>query len=175
MAIISGTVYMFLGAMPIVFGQSRGWSESISALPFLGILVGILVGILAGLMYAIFDNNTRYTRLSAANTATAEWRLPPAIIGAVVPPVGMFAFAWTNYPSIHWAACIILSSPFGFGCVLVILPIVNYLMTRTPSSPLRSSQQQLSSGLSWAPSSPFSHPTCTETLASTGPHLFLPS
>jgi MFS family permease len=124
MAIIFGTVYMFMGAMPIVFGQGRGWSEGISGLAFLGILVGILIG----LAYAIFDNNTRYTRLSVAKTATAESRLPPAIIGAVALPVGMFAFAWTNYPSIHWAACIILSSPFGFGCVLVILPVINYLI-----------------------------------------------
>jgi hypothetical protein len=124
MAIIFGTVYMFLGAMPIVFGQGRGWSEGISGLAFLGIFVGILVG----LTYAILDNNTRYTRLSVAKTATAESRLPPAIIGAVALPVGMFSFAWTNYPSIHWAACIILSSPFGFGCVLVILPVVNYLI-----------------------------------------------
>jgi hypothetical protein len=124
MAIIFGTVYMFMGAMPIVFGQGRGWSEGISGLAFLGILVGILIG----LAYAIFDNNTRYTRLSVAKTATAESRLPPAIIGAVALPIGMFAFAWTNYPSIHWSACIILSSPFGFGCVLVILPIINYLI-----------------------------------------------
>jgi MFS family permease len=124
MAIIFGTVYMFLGAMPIVFGQGRGWSEGISGLAFLGILVGII----AGLAYAILDNNTRYTRLSVAKAATAESRLPPAIIGAVALPVGMFAFAWTNYQSIHWTACIILSSPFGFGCVLVILPVVNYLI-----------------------------------------------
>nr|WGG62599.1 SorD [Stagonospora sp.] len=124
MAIIFGTVYMFMGAMPIVFVQGRGWSEGISGLAFLGILIGIMVG----LAYAIYDNNTRYTKLSVAKKATAESRLPPAIIGAVALPVGMFAFAWTNYPSIHWAACIILSSFFGFGCVLVILPIINYLI-----------------------------------------------
>jgi hypothetical protein len=40
----------------------------------------------------------------------------------------MFAFAWTNYPSIHWSVAIVLSAPFGFGCVLVILPMVNYLI-----------------------------------------------
>jgi hypothetical protein len=124
MAIIFGTVYMFMGAMPIVFGQGRGWSEGISGLAF----VGILVGILAGLAYAIIDNNTRYITLSVAKTASAESRLPPAIIGAVALPVGMFAFAWTSYQNIHWSACIILSSPFGFGCVLVILPVVNYLI-----------------------------------------------
>ncbi|RYP53989.1 hypothetical protein DL768_001139 [Monosporascus sp. mg162] len=41
---------------------------------------------------------------------------------------GRYAFAWTNYPSIHWSVGIILSAPSGFGCVLVILPIVNHLI-----------------------------------------------
>lgn len=124
MAIIYGTVYMFMGAMPIVFSEQRGWSEGISGLSFLGIAGGILVG----LLYAIWDHNTRYMPLARARKTTAESRLPPAIVGAVTLPVGMFAFAWTNYPSIHWAACIILSAPFGFGCVLVLLPIMNYLI-----------------------------------------------
>ncbi|KAH7024535.1 putative MFS transporter [Microdochium trichocladiopsis] len=123
-AIIFGTVYLFMGAMPIVFSQGRGWSEATSGLSFLGMLVGII----AGLAYVVFDNNTRYMRLSVAKTATPESRLPPAIIGAVALPVGMFGFAWTNFPSIHWAVCIVLSAPFGLGCVLVMLPITNYLM-----------------------------------------------
>lgn len=124
MAIIYGTVYMFMGAMPIVYNRDRGWSEGIGGLAFMGIAVGIVVG----LGYAIYDNNTRYNKLSAAKTATPESRLPPAIVGAVALPVGMFAFAWTNYPAIHWSVSVILSAPFGFGCVLVILPMVNYLI-----------------------------------------------
>lgn len=124
MAIIYGTVYMFMGAMPIVYNRDRGWSEGIGGLAFMGIAVGIVLG----LAYAIYDNNGRYTKLSRARSATAESRLPPAIAGAVALPIGMFAFAWTNYPSIHWAVSIVLSAPFGFGCVLVILPIINYLI-----------------------------------------------
>lgn len=124
MAIIYGTVYMFMSAMSIVYNEIRGWSEGIGGLAFIGIAVGIIFG----LVYAIWDNNTRYKKLFAAKTATPESRLPPAIIGAVTLPIGMFAFAWTNYPSIHWSASIILSAPFGFGCVLVILPILNYLI-----------------------------------------------
>jgi hypothetical protein len=54
--------------------------------------------------------------------------LPPAIVGAIAFPVSMFAFAWTNYPSIHWSVGIIFSAPFGFGCILVILTMVNYLI-----------------------------------------------
>lgn len=124
MAIIYGTVYMFMGAMPIVYNEDRGWSEGIGGLSFLGIAVGIVFG----LIYAIWDNNTRYMKLALAKSTTAESRLPPAIVGAVALPIGMFAFAWTNYPSIHWSVAIILSAPFGFGCVLVLLPIMNYLI-----------------------------------------------
>ncbi|KAF4181852.1 hypothetical protein CNMCM8694_000788 [Aspergillus lentulus] len=124
MAIIYGTVYMFMSAMPIVYNEQRGWSEGIGGLAFMGIAVGIVIG----LLYAIYDNNRRYTKLLLSKSATAESRLPPAIVGAVALPVGMFAFAWTNYPHIHWSVSIILSAPFGFGCVLVILPIVNYLI-----------------------------------------------
>ncbi|KAJ5579990.1 Major facilitator superfamily domain general substrate transporter [Penicillium hispanicum] len=124
MAIIYGTVYMFMSAMTIVFNEDRGWSEGIGGLSFMGIAVGIIFG----LFYAVWDNNGRYMKLSVSKTATAESRLPPAIVGALALPVGMFAFAWTNYPSIHWSVCIILSAPFGFGCVLVILPMMNYLI-----------------------------------------------
>ncbi|KAJ5787109.1 hypothetical protein N7457_002099 [Penicillium paradoxum] len=124
MAIIYGTVYMFMGAMPIVYNEDRGWSEGIGGLSFLGIAVGIILG----LIYAIWDNNTRYMKLVASNSTTPESRLPPAIVGAVALPIGMFGFAWTTYPSIHWSVSIILSAPFGFGCVLVLLPIMNYLI-----------------------------------------------
>lgn len=124
MAIIYGTVYMFMGAMPIVYNEKRGWSPGIGGPAFMGIAVGIILG----LIYAIWDNNNRYMKLFVSKTATAESRLPLAIVGAVALPVGMFAFAWTNYPSIHWSASIILSAPFGFGCVLVILPMLNYLI-----------------------------------------------
>ncbi|PYI02722.1 putative MFS transporter [Aspergillus sclerotiicarbonarius CBS 121057] len=124
MALVYGTVYMFMGAMPIVYNEDRDWDEGIGGLSFMGIAVGIILG----LVYAIYDNNRRYRKVFLSQTATAESRLPPAIVGAVALPVGMFAFAWTNYPSIHWAVSIVLSAPFGFGCVLVILPLVNYLI-----------------------------------------------
>ena len=124
MGIIYGTVYIFMAAMPIVYNEDRYWSEGIGGLAFIGIAVGILLG----LIYAIYDNNGRYMNLVLSKSTTAESRLPPAIVGAIALPVGMFAFAWTNYPSIHWSVGIILSAPFGFGCVLVILPIVNYLV-----------------------------------------------
>jgi len=121
MAILYGTIYMFMGAFPIVYEKSRGWNAGIGGLAFLGLTIGMLFG----LLYTILDNG-RYKNLGKA--APPEARLPPAMIGAVALVVGMFAFAWTNSPGIHWSASIILSAPFGFGCVLVFLSCINFLL-----------------------------------------------
>lgn len=122
LAIIYGSTYMFLPALPIVYEQQRGWSEGVGGLAF----VGLVVGMILGLVYAIIDDIVRYQKLG--ETATPESRLPPGSIGAIALPIGLFAFAWTNSPDIHWSASIILSAPFGFGCVLVFLSCLSYLM-----------------------------------------------
>ena len=125
MAIIYGTLYMTFGAFPIVFQQARGWSQGIGGLAFLGIAVGMLTGV----GYAIWDNK-RYSKVEDDNDGEAppEARLPPGMIGSIALPIGLFWFAWTNYPSIHWIVCIIGTAPFGFGMVLVFLSCMNYLI-----------------------------------------------
>ncbi|RHZ64935.1 uncharacterized protein CDV56_108231 [Aspergillus thermomutatus] len=102
--------------------NTGGWNPGVGSLPFLGLAVGMLLG----LVYTIVDDKRRYQKLGYK--ATPESRLPPAMVGAVALPVGMFAFAWTNSPSIHWSASVILSAPFGFGTVLVFIAILVYLL-----------------------------------------------
>ncbi|KAH7410875.1 major facilitator superfamily domain-containing protein [Cadophora sp. MPI-SDFR-AT-0126] len=121
LSIVYGTIYMFMGAFPIVYQQERGWNEGIGGLAFLGLAIGMLIG----LVYTLLDNK-RYTKLGKA--ATPETRLPPGMLGAVALPVGMFAFAWTNFPSVHWSVSIVLSAPFGFGSVLIFMSCLNYLI-----------------------------------------------
>jgi len=125
MAILYGSLYMLFGAFPVVFQEYRGWSQGIGGLAFMGVAVGMT----AGVTYTIFDNK-RYANVEKAHNgeAPAEARLPPAMVGAVAIPLGMFWFAWTNYPSIHWIVCIIATVPFGFGVTLVFLSGMNYLI-----------------------------------------------
>lgn len=124
-AVIYGTLYMMFGAFPIVYQEYRGWSQGIGGLAFLGIAVGMLIGV----AYALFDNK-RYVKISRENGGMAppEARLPPGMIGAAALPIGLFWFAWTNGPNIHWIVSIIASAPFGFGMVLVFLSLMNYLI-----------------------------------------------
>jgi multidrug resistance protein len=125
MAIIYGTLYLMFAAFPIVYQVNRGWSEGIGGLAFIGVAVGMMFAV----AYSIFDNR-RYNRVATENNGKAppEARLPPSMLGSIFLPLGLFWFAWTNYPSIHWSVSIIGTAPFGFGMVLVFLSIMNYLI-----------------------------------------------
>ena len=125
MAIIYGTLYMMFSGFPIVYQENRGWSAGVGGLAFIGVAVGMLLAVI----YSIFDNK-RYQKIQDKHNGKAppEARLPPTMLGSVFLPIGLFWFAWTNYPSIHWSVSIIGTAPFGFGMVLVFLSIMNYLI-----------------------------------------------
>ncbi|KAF2086226.1 MFS general substrate transporter [Saccharata proteae CBS 121410] len=126
MAIVYGTLYMLFAAFPIVYEEVRGWSPGIGGLSFVGVMVGEMFAV----AYAVWDNK-RYVNTannSKGGFAPPEARLPPGMVGGIALPIGLFWFAWTNYPNIHWAASIVGAAPFGFGMVLVFLAIMNYLI-----------------------------------------------
>jgi hypothetical protein len=126
MAILYGTLFMLFAAYPIVFQQARGWNQGVGALPFLAIVVGMLLAV----AYTIIDNNIRYikTETRHGGSTPPESRLPPCIVASITIPIGLFWFAWTNSPSIHFMACTAAGVPFGFGLVLIVLGILNYLI-----------------------------------------------
>lgn len=118
MAIIYGTLYMLFSAFPIVYQEDRGWSPGIGGLAFLGVAVGMIFAV----AYSVWDNK-RYAKVSDENAGFAppEARLPICMIGGIAIPIGLFWFAWTNYPSLPWIASVAAGVPFGFGMVLVFL------------------------------------------------------
>ncbi|KAL1963682.1 hypothetical protein VTN77DRAFT_7886 [Rasamsonia byssochlamydoides] len=126
MAIIYGTMYMEFAAFPVVFNDARHWQQSTSGLSFLGVMIGQILGC----VYSTLDDK-RYKRLVdriERSRVTPEARLVPSMVGAVTLPVGLFWFAWTNYPSIHWMACQLGTVLFGFSHVSIFLSVVNYLV-----------------------------------------------
>lgn len=124
-ALIYGVLYMLFEAIPIVYEDKRGWNAGVGGLPFLGVMVGVLCGV----VYTMKDNK-RYIRTQEAHDGFAppEARLPPCMTSAVTIPIGLFWFAWTNSPSIHWICSVAALVPFGFGLLLIYMGIVNYLI-----------------------------------------------
>lgn len=136
MAIVYGTLYMEFAAFPIIFEMQKGWSPGIAGLAFLGITVGMVFAI----AYALFDN-IRYTKISKQldGDVPPEARLPGAIFGSILLPVGLFWFAWTDGNNVHWIVPIIGSMFFATGLVLVFLSLLNYLIDSCKASSFSSS------------------------------------
>ncbi|PIG84202.1 MFS transporter [Aspergillus arachidicola] len=125
-AFIYGILYLVFVSYPIAFREVRGWSLGISALPYIGMMVGILIGC------AIVVIQTR--RNYDGNTAVVpEQRLPLMIAGGCLLPVGLFIFAWTSNPNIHWAGMVIGSAPVGTGMYMVFVQCLNYLVDVYPT------------------------------------------
>ncbi len=92
-------IYMFLEVIPIVYLEGRHWSPVVSTLPYLSIFVGVLLAVFVNLA-----NQPLYAKAMTKNNnkPVPEARLPPIIIGIVLLVIGMFWFAWTAEPRIHW-------------------------------------------------------------------------
>lgn len=122
-SIVYGTLYLFLAGFPYVYERARGWSAGCSGLALLGILVGTLIA--AAINIPV---NKRFATKAKEGDTPPEIRLQPAMIGGIAIPLGIFWFAWTNAPSIHWSCAIIGSSFFGFGLVVVWTSVNNYIV-----------------------------------------------
>ncbi|PNP38763.1 hypothetical protein TGAMA5MH_09328 [Trichoderma gamsii] len=128
MSIVYGTLYMFFAAIPTVFQGTRGWNEGLAGLPFVGVTIGVcLATALSGV------DNKRYVRLceeteAKGATVEPEARLSTSMVGSVILPIGLFLFAWTTYPSVHWIAPVIGALLFSCGLVLNFISQISYLI-----------------------------------------------
>nr|XP_031859492.1 uncharacterized protein CI109_005140 [Kwoniella shandongensis]KAA5526564.1 hypothetical protein CI109_005140 [Kwoniella shandongensis] len=121
-ALIYGILYLFFTAFPIVFQEVRGWTVGEGGLAFLGMGVGLMLGILINPLSNIF-----YRRASTnGRTAPPEARLPMCCIGAILAPIGLFWFAWTSAPPVHWILPVVGCIPFGLAFLLIFTSITNY-------------------------------------------------
>lgn len=126
MSFIYGTTYLLLAALPIVFQNIRGWSPGTGGLAFISIAIGMFFA--TGFMVFVNRRYARSFKISRAGRLPPEARLLAGKVGAVLIPIGLFIFAWTNSPSIHWAVCMVGTAMFGFGNICVSLALVNYLV-----------------------------------------------
>ncbi|PKX88949.1 MFS transporter [Aspergillus novofumigatus IBT 16806] len=130
-AILLGILYLFFGAFQLVFSHVYDFGPWQIGCSFLGILVGMVSAILTDPLWR--RNYARLERqhqevVGEKNEFMPEWRLPPAIGGAPLVTIGLFIFAWTIYPHVHWVVPIIGSAVFGAGTVLVYSGAFKFLV-----------------------------------------------
>lgn len=117
-ALLLGILYLFFGAFPLVFQTNYGFNLWQTGLSFMGIGVGMVIGVLSDPLWARL--RVRLVKQLEEQTGVAgasepELRLPSAILGAVLAPLGVFIFAWSCFPWVHWIVPMIGSVVFGLG------------------------------------------------------------
>ncbi|KAL2819914.1 major facilitator superfamily domain-containing protein [Aspergillus cavernicola] len=135
-AILLGILYLFFGAFQLVFSNVYGLDLWQRGLCFLGLFVGMFFAIVSDPIWRQI-----YAKLEAKHEEAVgivddfqpEWRLPPAIAGGPLVTIGLFMFAWTIYPHVHWIVPIIGSVFFGAGTVLVYSGIFTFLVDAYPT------------------------------------------
>ena len=126
MSFIYGVVYLFFEAYPIAFQEQRHWNLGVGALPFLGITLGVMIGVCIN----VYASQTRFKRkmLANGNKPIPKERLLPMILGAFLLPIGLFWFAWTSSPTVHWMAQVLAGIPIGVAVELILLQGMSYII-----------------------------------------------
>lgn len=120
-----GVLYCLVIATPYIFDIQYGFSLREQGLAFIGLIVGALVGtfILVTIDYTV------YQPLAARRTKIPpESRLYAAMIGSVLLPLGMFWFAFTARPSIHWVCPIFAQLLVMTGAITIYVSSNLYVM-----------------------------------------------
>lgn len=153
-AILLGILYLFFGAFDLVFTDVYGFNLWQVGLTFLGLTTGMVIAIFSDPIWhwnylrLIKSHNAKIKKLKQADSendqsgdqeidtgsmqSEPEFRLPPAIVGGWFATAGLFMFAWTIYPFIHWIVPLIGAALFGIGIILVFSGIFTFLVEAFP-------------------------------------------
>ncbi|PWY80420.1 MFS multidrug transporter [Aspergillus sclerotioniger CBS 115572] len=125
MSVLYGLLYIFFVAYPVIYCSGKGWSASATGLMFIPLAIGVLMSASC----APFVNR-HFLSICAKHGGKppAEVRLIPMMLSCWFIPLGLFIFAWTSYPHIHWIGPAIGGWPVGFGIIFLYNSANNYLV-----------------------------------------------
>ncbi|KAH9214000.1 major facilitator superfamily transporter [Leptodontidium sp. 2 PMI_412] len=123
-ALVYGIFYSFFESFPLVFPVLYGFNLGESQLPFLAVVVSLLICIP---LYCYYYYYIVEPRVKISGFGEPEERLIPGLIATFFVPAGLFLFAWTSNPSIHWISPTIGVFLVMIGCYTIMQAIFLYL------------------------------------------------
>ncbi|KYK59613.1 hypothetical protein DCS_00745 [Drechmeria coniospora] len=128
-AIIYAIYYSFFEVFPLVYPVYYGMNLGQIGLVFLCILISCIIGVVIYCGYLYFYVNPRIVKFGLS---AQEDRLVPALGAAFGPTIGLFLFAWTARPSVHWIVPTIGITIYGATCFIVMQCIFIYVPLSYP-------------------------------------------
>ena len=107
----------------------HGFGVQFVGLSFIGLAIGELAGgFLSKPIVNILTNWLMRGKNREEESKKPEFHLIPAMLGALLCPIGMFWFAFTGYHSVPWIVPMLAGIPFGWGILLVFSSVWSYLV-----------------------------------------------
>ncbi|KAI0469304.1 MFS general substrate transporter [Xylaria cf. heliscus] len=113
MALLYGTMFLFLFMYPLLWTEQYHESVGIGSLNYISFAIGLIIGVnIAGHL-----NDYVYRKLKARNGGIGrpEFRVPPMIIGTALFPIGLLWWGWTGEARLDWILPNIGSLILGAG------------------------------------------------------------
>jgi MFS family permease len=129
LSLLYTVLYLTFVVVPLSFQGKRGFGQESNGLIFISLLVGFL---LAAFIFAILQQ--RYTLnqirlLKPGEQLSPESKLKQAIWASILPPIGLFIFAWTApFPHIHWIVPCLGLMILTLGMFILFTSFIPYLV-----------------------------------------------
>lgn len=129
---IFGLIYTFVVASPWVYEHYYDFSLSSQALSFLGLIIGTSLAPIPLIIMDLLIYQPRLARFRATHSEHEQFppenRLLPAMLGSLMLPTSLFAFAWTARPSIHWICPIIFQALASMSSNMIYAPVNMFML-----------------------------------------------
>ncbi|KAF2801525.1 MFS general substrate transporter [Mytilinidion resinicola] len=121
--------YSFFESFPLVYQEIYGFNLSELGLAFLAVLVGLCVAVAAYCAYFYWISDPIFAKAEQEGHAIPpEARLRPGLVATFFIPAGLFIYAWTSRPSLHYLISLVGVAISMFGvfiisqCMFIYLP-----------------------------------------------------
>ncbi|KAF2873400.1 major facilitator superfamily domain-containing protein [Massariosphaeria phaeospora] len=124
MALLYGTMFLFLFIYPRMWRDQYGQSVRISSLNYISAAIGYIAGVnIAGHL-----TDRIYAKLKARNNGIGkpEYRVPTMVIGTALVPIGLLWWGWSGAAKLHWIMPNIGCLLFTAGCYICSACITIY-------------------------------------------------
>ncbi|KAF3040319.1 hypothetical protein E8E12_008193 [Didymella heteroderae] len=124
MGLCYGTYYSFFESLPLVYPVMYNFSAESTGLVF---LVVAPAGLLGFTVHCIYLKYRCFPRMMNGTFGELENHLLPGLFASPIICIGLFMFAWTARPSVHWMAPTIGLGLAIFGTYFVAQSILLYI------------------------------------------------
>ncbi|CCE81390.1 Piso0_001290 [Millerozyma farinosa CBS 7064] len=123
-ALIYSIMYLWFEAFPIVFSETYNFTLVESGVTYVSVMIGILFG---AVIYIPIIWKHFTTPLKKNENVYPEVFIPPAIIGSLLMPAGIFIFGWSASKNTFWIGPLIGAGIFASGAFIIFQTLFNYL------------------------------------------------